>query len=95
MIEKIYKISFWLFFAESTLIIIGISIGLISYGKDIATPFMQIGILISLIIGVLIRILLRQIDTTSKEIFATILSFIFTFLCFYYILEDHFKLTFN
>ena len=95
MIEKIYKISFWLFLTESILIIIGISIGVISYGIDIATPLMQIGIIIGLIIGGLFRLFLRKLDTTNKEIFATISTFIYIFLCLYYLLEDQFQLTIN
>ena len=93
MIKKIYKICFWLFFTESTLIIIGISAGVISYGKDIATPIMQIGIIIGLIIGGLFRILIRDLNSRTKEIVASILSMMYVFLCFYYLLEDQFKLT--
>jgi uncharacterized protein YacL len=92
MLEKIYKISFGLFFAESILIIFGISIEVISYGIDIATPVMQIGIIIGLILGVLFRLILRKVNTTTKQIFAVILLFIYIFLCFYYLLEDKFHL---
>jgi len=95
MIEKIYKISFWWFFIESILIIIGISIGIISYGIDIATPFMQIGIIIGLVIGGLFRLVLRNLDTKTKVVFASFLSFLYVFLCLYYLLEDQFKLTLN
>ena len=95
MIEKIHKISFWLFFTESILIIIGISLGMISYGIDVATPLMQIGIIIGLIFGGIFRLLLRKLNTKTKEIFAVILSAFYVFLCFYYLLEDQFKLTFH
>lgn len=95
MIEKLYKISFWWFFIESILIIIGISKGIISYGIDIATPFMQIGIVIGLVIGGLFRLVLRNLDTKTKVVLASFLSFLYVFLCLYYLLEDQFKLTLN
>lgn len=95
MIGKIYKISFWLFLTESILIIIGISGGLISYGVDVGTPLMQIGIIIGLIFAGLFRFLINEVNSRTKEVFAVILSVIQIFLCFYYLLEDQFKLILN
>lgn len=95
MLDKIYNISFGLFFIESILIIIGISVGVISYGVDIGTPFMQIGIGIGLILGVIFKIALGKLHTKPKQTAALILSLIYIFLCLYYVLEDKFQLILN
>ncbi len=92
MIEKIYKTAFWIFLIESILLLIGISLDLVSYGVDVQTPFMGIGILFALIVGTAFRFFLRKFDSNFKDGAGVILSIIMAFLCLYYLLEDHFEI---
>ena len=93
MISKIYNTVFWVFLAESVLILIGINLNFISYGIEIQTPFMAIGIFLGLTIGTIFRLILKKINSKPKAAIAVLLSVIMVFLCFYYILEDKFELT--
>jgi len=94
MIQKIYKISFLIFSLESILLIIGISLGYTTYGIDISTPIMQIAMIIALIIAIAFLIVIRKTNSTSKKTLAIILSVFQVTLCFYYLLEDQFKILF-
>lgn len=93
MTEKIYKVIFWIFLLESVLILLGINLNMISYGIDVQTPFMAIGIFLGLVIGTGFRFILKSFNPKFRQIIAVILSVIMLFLCFYYILEDKFKIT--
>ena len=93
MIEKIYKTIFWVFLAESILILLGIGLDMISYGIDVQTPFMVLAIFLGLVIGTVFRFFLRNFNTTSKQVMGATLSIIMLFLCFYYLLEDKFEIT--
>lgn len=92
MIEKVYKVSYWIFLVESIILIIGILLGLISYGIEVQTPIMSAGILIGATISTLLFLLLSKINSTEKKILAIFFSFIQIFLSLYYILEDQFRL---
>ena len=56
-----------IFLFESILIIIGINLGMISYGTDVQTPFMAIGVLIGLVIGSVVRLFLNSFNTKPKK----------------------------
>jgi hypothetical protein len=94
MIEKIYKSTYWLFLVESSLILFGILIEIVSYGIDVQTPFMAFGIVLGLIIISIIRIYLKKLDTGFKKSFGLILSLVMILLCVYYLVEDKFKIEF-
>lgn len=93
MIEKTYKVIFWIFLSESVLILLGINLNMISYGIDVQTPFMAIGIFLGLVIGTGFKFALKNFNSKFRQVIAIILSVIMLFLCFYYILEDKFKIT--
>ena len=92
MIEKIYKTAFGLFTIESIIIIIGINLNFITYGIDIQSTFMIFGVFLGLVCSIIIYFLIRKFNTKSKEILGIITSIIMIVLCFYYVLEDHFKI---
>ncbi len=92
MIEKTYKVIFWIFLSESVLILLGINLNMISYGIDVQTPFMAIGIFLGLVIGMGFKFALKNFNSKFRQVIAIILSVIMLFLCFYYILEDKFKI---
>ena len=95
MIERIYRIVYWIFLIESILILIGINLDMISYGIDIQTPFMAIGIFIGIVITTILRIILRKINSLTKKTIAIIITSLMIFVCFYYLLEDNFKIMIN
>jgi len=97
MIEKLYKIVYWIFLFESILILIliGINLDIISYGLDIQTPFMAIGILIGLVFITVLRISLKKLTSTTKKTIGMIITSLMIFLCFYYLLEDQFQILIN
>ncbi|NQY06911.1 MAG: hypothetical protein HRT68_12175 [Flavobacteriaceae bacterium] len=90
MLDKIYKTTYWVFLIASVLILIGINQGYISYGVDVQTPFMAIGIFAVLLLITIFRILLRKLNTDTKKTLALALTIVMAFLCFYYLLEDQF-----
>jgi hypothetical protein len=92
MIEKIYKTAFWIFTIESIIIIIGINLNFIVYGIDIQTPLMMIGITFGLVCNIIIYFIIRKFNSKSKEILGLITLIIMIFLCFYYVLENSFKI---
>ncbi len=95
MIEKVYKLIYWLFLLESLLILHGINQHTISYGIDMQTPLMQIGIMIALGLMTVLKLILGQLNTKTKLIFGGLLTIIMIGLCCYYVLEDQFKLNFT
>ncbi|MBB79167.1 MAG: hypothetical protein CL844_09225 [Crocinitomicaceae bacterium] len=92
MVEKIYKTTFWIFTIESIIIIVGINLNFIDYGIDLQTPLMIFGIILGLLISTIIYFFIRKFNSKSKEILGITASIIMAFLCFYYVLEDHFKI---
>ena len=95
MIEKLYKIVYWIFLIESILILIGINLDIISYGIDIQTPFMAIGIFIGLVFITILRLSLKKLTSTTKKTLGIIIISFMIFLCFYYLLEDQFQISIN
>lgn len=89
---KLQKIIFVIFVIESILILLGISFDVVSYGIDIQTPFMAFGILVSLIIGVILRLFFKSLNTKLGDIMELLLSAFMIFLSFYYVLEDQFRI---
>lgn len=90
--EKVYKIIFTLFLFESLLLIIGISLGKINYGIDVATPFMQFGISGLLIIMTVFRLFLNSFHKKIHTIVGGILSVIMVIFMIYYLVEDQFQI---
>ena len=94
MIYRIYKIVFWFFLAQSALILVGINLDLVTYGIEVQTPLMAIAIVLGLVVGIVLRLLLKKIKFPIKERLALVFSLMMVSLCFYYVLEDKFELTF-
>lgn len=92
MTEKLYKIVYWIFLIESTIILIAINSGLISYGIDVQTPFMAIGIFIGLAVVTICRLSLNELNSTTQKVLGITLTLIMVFLCAYYLLEDQFQI---
>jgi len=88
MIENFYKIVYWIFLVESILLLIGINLGLISYGIDVQTSFMTIGIFIGILSGTIIKLVFKKLNITTKILFASIMLFLST----YYLVEDKFHI---
>lgn len=95
MVEKLYKIVYWIFLIESILILIGINFDWISYGIDMQTPIMAIGIFMGIILISGLKLALKKLNSTDKNVFLIILTGFIGFLCFYYILEDKFQILIN
>lgn len=93
MIDKLYRIIFWVFTFESIFILIGINLNIIDYGVDLQTPFMMFGIMLGLIINSIVYFIIGKINDKSKNILELVISTIMIFLCFYYLFEDKFSIT--
>ena len=91
MVQKFYNIVYGFFLIESILILTGIIFDKISYGIDVQTPFMAIGIFLGILTAIFLRIILRNLNATNKWLYSIIISFLMIFFCFYYLLEDNLK----
>ncbi|UKN00294.1 hypothetical protein K6119_11165 [Paracrocinitomix mangrovi] len=91
-VQKVYDTVFFIFVLASALLLFGTWTGVISYGLDDGTKYMQIGILGGLILATLFKIFLYKLTSKPKKIIGIFLSLIMLFLCFYYLTEDHFRI---
>lgn len=76
------------------LLLIGINLDIVSYGVDIQTPFMFIGILMAVVIVTILFFLVKDYNSGFKIAISIITFVSMIFLGFYYILEDHFTISF-
>ena len=91
-LQKIFNSVYWFFIIESGLILFGIYIDAISYGIDIQTPFMAVGISFAAIVVSIIYFIVKSLNSSLKKILAKLLLFIMVLLSAYYLLEDHFMI---
>jgi len=90
MSNKYYWLIYSVFVIESIFLLIGINIGKITYGIDVATPLSAIGIFAALVIMSILTFI--PIINRNKEyvIFKTLLSIILILLSISYIIDDQF-----
>ena len=92
MLANLYKGVYLIFAIESIIILIGIISDKVSYGIDVQTPIMAIIIFVTLIFFTIARVLLIKIESEVQKGWALVLTIGMFMLCFYYLLEDNFKI---
>ncbi|MBN4071314.1 hypothetical protein JYT72_02270, partial [Crocinitomix catalasitica] len=91
-IQKLYDTIFFIFVLESSFILLGFLSGAISYGPDIGGAIMAFGILIGLVVGIVLKMAIRKLNSQPKLTFGMIFSGIMFLFCLYYVFEDHFEM---
>lgn len=92
MIHRIYQIVFLIFVIESIILILGIQFGFFTYGREIGTPLMKLGIIIGLGLAFIFWFILRKNKWKYQFLFESLLIIIMIFLSLYYLLEDQFQI---
>lgn len=88
--EKIYKITYWVFLCESVLIIIGVFLGECGYENgwryDIGVAF-EIAIIQSVLLLLFLFCVLVKFNETVKKVLYWSLSWVILGLIFYYLVD--------